>query len=66
MQLGNLPASQVFWEWLSLLMTRRGTYSDLVYEALDRPERDIDNQNGHGCDGRHGADWKRTQGNQLR
>jgi hypothetical protein len=42
------------------------TYSDLVYEALHRPQRDIDNQNSHGCDDRHGADWKRTPGSQRR
>jgi hypothetical protein len=42
------------------------TYSDLVYDALDRPQRNIDNQNRHGCDDRHGADWKRTRGSQLR
>jgi hypothetical protein len=40
------------------------TYSDLVYYAVYRPQRDINNQNGHSCDGRHGADWKRTLGSQ--
>jgi len=34
------------------------TYPDLIYDALHRPQRDIDNQNSHGCDDRHGADWK--------
>ena len=32
------------------------TYSDLVYDAPHRPEHDIDNQNGHGCDSRNGTD----------
>ena len=32
------------------------TYSDLVYEALHRPQRDIDNQNSHGCDDGHDVD----------
>ena len=41
-----------------------GTYSDLVYDAIHRPQRDIDNQNGHSCDDRNGADWKRTPGSQ--
>jgi hypothetical protein len=36
------------------------TYSDLVYDALHRPQRDIDNQNSHGCDDRHGADWRQS------
>jgi len=36
------------------------TYPDFVYGALYRPQRDIDNKNGHGCDDRHSADWKRT------
>ena len=40
------------------------TYSDLVYGALYGPQHDIDNQNSHGCDDRHGADWKRTPGGQ--
>ena len=41
-----------------------GTYSDFVYDALHRPQRDIDNQNSHGCDDRHGADWKRMPDSQ--
>jgi len=36
------------------------TYSDLVYGALHGPQRDIDNQNSHGCDDRCGADWKQS------
>jgi hypothetical protein len=40
------------------------TYSDLVYDAPHRPQRGIDNQNSNGCDGRYGADWKRTPGSQ--
>ena len=36
------------------------TYSDLAYDAPHRLERDIDNQNSHGCDGRDGTDWMRT------
>ena len=32
------------------------TYSDDVYDVLYGPQRDIDNQNSHGCDDRHGAD----------
>jgi len=34
------------------------TYSDLIYDALHRPQCDIDNQNSHSCDDRHGADWR--------
>ena len=40
------------------------TYSDLVYEALYRPQCDVDDQNSYGRDYRHGADWKRTPGSQ--
>jgi hypothetical protein len=36
------------------------TYSDLVYDVLHRPQRDIDNQNSHSCDDRHGADWRQS------
>ena len=42
------------------------TYPDFVYEALQRPQREIDNQNSHCCDDRHAVDWKRTPGSQRR
>ena len=38
------------------------TYSDLVYETLHRPQRDIDYQNSHGCDDGRDVDWKKTPG----
>ena len=41
-------------------------YFDLVYEALDRQHRDMDNENGHGCDDGRDGDWKRTPGSQRR
>ena len=36
------------------------TYSDLVYDTHHRPQCDIDNQNSHSCDYRHGVNcqWK--------
>ena len=37
-----------------------GTYSDLVYDTFHGPQRNIDNQNGHGCDDRYGADWRQS------
>ena len=42
------------------------TYSDLVYDALHRPQCDIDKQNTHGCDSRCGADWGEMPGSQQR
>ena len=32
------------------------TYSDLAYDTMYRPQRDVDNQNGYGCNARLGAD----------
>lgn len=40
------------------------THSDLAYDTIYRPQRDVDNQNGYGCDARLGADWKGTLGSQ--
>ena len=41
------------------------SYSDLVYDTLHRPQRDIDNQNRYGCDDRY-ANWKRMPSSQRR
>ena len=42
------------------------THSDLVNDVPHRPQRDIDYQNGQGCDDGHDVDWERTPGSQLR
>ena len=42
--------------------TNNQTYSDLVYDALYRPQCDIGDQNSHGCNSRLGGDWKKTLG----
>ena len=47
-------------------MINNRTYSDLVYDALHRPQRDIDEQNSDGCDDGHGADWKKMPNSQRR
>ena len=39
-------------------MINNQTYSNLVYEAHHRPQRDMDNLNGHSCYDRHGVNWK--------
>ena len=36
------------------------THSNLVYDTHHRPQCDIDNQNSHSCDYRHGVNWTRT------
>ena len=38
------------------------TYFDLVYNAPEGPQRDMDHQNSNGCDDRYGVDWKKMLG----